>query len=96
MKGMKKSSTSKNQSKTEIALKESERKFRETVTYLDEGYYSVTVEGLLLDHNQAFNRILGIDIDKDMKGAKLPDFWQNPDDRKVYLQELKTSGFINN
>jgi PAS domain S-box-containing protein len=96
MKGMKKSSTSKNQSKTEIALKESERKFRETVTYLDEGYYSVTVEGLLLDHNQAFNRILGIDIDKDMKGAKLPDFWQNPDDRKVYLQELKTSGFIKN
>jgi PAS domain S-box-containing protein len=93
---MKKSNTSKRQNKTEIALLESERKFRETVKYLDEGYYSVTTEGLLLDHNLAFNRILGIDIDQDMKGAKLPDFWQNPDDRKVYLQELMTRGSIMN
>jgi len=37
------------------ALQESERKFRETVTYFDEGYYSVTIDGLLLDHNQAFS-----------------------------------------
>src|SRR4030042_1349065 len=53
------------------ALQESERKFRETIKYLDEGYYSVTTDGLLLDHNQAFNRILGFDIAKDMKGVKL-------------------------
>jgi PAS domain S-box-containing protein len=78
------------------ALQESERKFRETVKYLDEGYYSVTTDGLLLDHNQAFNRILGFDIAKDMKGAKLPDFWQNPDDRKAYLQELMARGSILN
>lgn len=78
------------------ALQESERKFRETVKYLDEGYYSVTIDGLLLDHNQAFNRIFGFDITKDLKGVKLPDFWQNPDERKVYLQELITRGFIRN
>lgn len=78
------------------ALQESERKFRETVTHLDEGYYSVTFEGLLLDHNQAFNRILGYDIAKDLKGIKLPDFWQNSDERKVYLHELMTRGFIRN
>jgi len=78
------------------ALQESERKFRETVTYLDEGYYSVTIDGILLDHNQAFNRILGIDSSKDMKGSRLPDFWQNPDERKLYLQELMTRGFIRN
>jgi PAS domain S-box-containing protein len=81
---------------TQKALQESECKFRETVKYLDEGYYSVTTDGMLLDHNQAFNRILGIDIEKDMKGAKLPDFWQNPDERKVYLQELMTKGSILN
>ena len=77
-------------------LQESERKFRETMKYLDEGYYSVTTDGLLLDHNQAFNRILGFDISKDMKGSKLLDFWQNPDERKVYLQELMTRGSIMN
>ena len=78
------------------ALQESERKFRETIKYLDEGYYSCMMDGVVLDHNQAFNRILGIDITKDLKGSKLPDFWQNPDDRKVYLQELMTRGFIRN
>ena len=46
------------------------------------------MDGVVLEHNQAFNRILGIDISKDMKGSKLPDFWLNPDDRKVYLQEV--------
>jgi PAS domain S-box-containing protein len=78
------------------ALQESERKFRETIKYLDEGYYSCMMDGVVLEHNQAFNRILGLDISKDMKGSKLPDFWQNPEERKVYLQELMTSGFITN
>jgi PAS domain S-box-containing protein len=78
------------------ALQESECKFRETVTYLDEGYYSVTIEGLLLDHNQAFIRILGFDIGQDLAGVKLPDFWQDPEDRKKYLNELITHGFIRN
>jgi PAS domain S-box-containing protein len=78
------------------ALQESERKFRETVKYLDEGYYCVTPEGLLLDYNQAFIRILGFEPTSDMKGVKLPDFWQNTDDRKIYLEELITKGFIRN
>jgi PAS domain S-box-containing protein len=77
-------------------LQESERKFRETLKNLDEGYYSCMMDGIVLEHNQAFNRILGFDISKDMKGTKLPDFWQNPDERKVYLQELMTEGFIVN
>ena len=81
---------------TEKALRESERKFRDTIKYLDQGYYSCMMDGIVLEHNQAFNKVLGIDISKDMKGSKLPDFWQNPDDRKVYLQELMTRGIIMN
>jgi len=96
MKAMKKSSTSESQSKTEISLQECEHKFREIVKYLDEGYYVVTIDGLILDHNQAFNRILGFDIDQDLKGVQLPEFWQNPDERKVYLDKLITTGIIRN
>ncbi|MDD5067843.1 MAG: ATP-binding protein, partial [bacterium] len=61
-----------------------------------EGYYRCTMEGLVLEHNQAFNRILGFDISQDQEGAKLPDFWQDPSDRKEYLNELMTNGFIRN
>jgi PAS domain S-box-containing protein len=82
--------------RTEEALRESERKFRDIIKYLDVGYYSVTADGRLLDHNQAYNRILGFDIAQDLKGQKTPDFWQNPEDRKQYLNELMTQGFIRN
>ena len=58
--------------RAEDALRESERKFRETVVNLDEGYYSVTLDGILLEHNQAFNRMLGYDISQDLKGTICP------------------------
>ena len=50
----------------------------------------------MIDHNQAYNRIIGIDITQELKGQKTPDFWQNPEDRKQYLNELMTHGFIRN
>jgi PAS domain S-box-containing protein len=78
------------------ALRESERKFRDTVRYLDEGYYSCTVDGSLREHNVAFNRILGFKPEEDLKGSKLPDFWQNPEDRNEYLRELMSKGIVRN
>jgi PAS domain S-box-containing protein len=80
----------------EDALRESERKFRETIINLDEGYYSVTLDGKLLEHNQAFNRILGFEIHEDLKGVQLPDFWQNPEERQDYLQAFAATGTIAN
>jgi PAS domain S-box-containing protein len=82
--------------KAEEAMHESERKFRETVVNLDEGFYSVTLDGVLLEHNQAFNRIMGFDSSVDLKGTHLPDFWQNPAERNSYLQEFAAKGFISN
>ena len=78
------------------ALGESEAKFRETVKLLDEGYYRCTLDGVLIEHNLAFNRILGFDADRDLKGSLLPDFWQNPSDRSGYLEELMDKGYIRN
>jgi PAS domain S-box-containing protein len=80
----------------EEALRDSEIKFRETVTYLDEGYYSVTLDGILLDHNKAFNQILGFDTVIDLRGSKLPDFWQNPTERSDYLKAFAVNGLITN
>jgi PAS domain S-box-containing protein len=82
--------------RAEEALQESERKFRETVINLDEGYYSVTLDGKLLEHNQAFSRILGFDSHEDLKGVQLPDFWQDPEQRKEYLKAFAASGSISN
>ena len=80
----------------EQTLLESERKFRDTVTNLDEGYYNVTMDGVLIEHNQAFCRILGFDSNADLKGVHLPDFWQHPDKRKKYLDAVSANGSVSN
>jgi PAS domain S-box-containing protein len=82
--------------RAEEALRKSELKFRETIVNLDEGYYSVTLDGKLLEHNQAFNRILGFDIHKNLKGVQLPDFWQDPGQRQEYLKAFAATGSITN
>lgn len=80
--------------RVEAALRDSERKFRETVLYLDEGYYSVTLEGKLLDHNRAFARIIGFPQDEDLRGTDVPDFWSHPAQRREYVALLTAGGAI--
>jgi PAS domain S-box-containing protein len=78
------------------SLRKSQKKFRDTIMNLDEGYYSVTTDGILIDHNQAFNHILGFDKSQDMRGSHLPDFWLVPEDRLPYLRELTLNGSVVN
>jgi PAS domain S-box-containing protein len=80
----------------EESLRISEKKFRDTIMNLDEGYYNVTTAGILIDHNQAFSHILGFDKSQDLRGFHLPDFWQVPEDRIPYLKELTLNGSITN
>jgi len=61
---------------------------------LKEGFFSTTLDGTLLDYNIAFKDILGLDPAFDAKGIKLPDFWQNPEDRKICIDELIKNEFI--
>ena len=75
-------------------LRESERRFRETVESLDEGYYSATIDGVVLDHNPAFCEVLGISEDADLRGRPLPGFWAQPADRELYVAELLAHGRI--
>jgi PAS domain S-box-containing protein len=75
-------------------LRASERKFRETVESLDEGYYSVTLDGVVLDHNPAFCRVLGIAEGADLRGRHVPDFWATPTDRDAYLAEVQAHGRV--
>ncbi len=63
---------------------------------LMEGFYSVTLDGILLDYNREFAEIFKLDISKNLKGINLPDFWQNPQDRTVYIKEILKNKFIKN
>jgi len=82
--------------RSEKAAREEKNKLQETLDYLDEGYYSVTQEGIILEHNKAFKRILGIEPHVDINGTMTTDFWQDKKERTAYLDELWTKGFIRN
>jgi len=82
------------QKNAEFALRESEKKFREMVENLDEGYYSVTFNGIILDHNQSFVKLMGYSVDYNLRGDSVLPIWQDNRDRKDYLKELLENGSI--
>lgn len=82
--------------KAEEKLKKSEEKYYGMIQNMMEGFYSAQLDGKLVEYNPEFVRIMSLDPNKDHTGIKLPDFWQNPKDRKSYVEELMKNGFIKN
>lgn len=82
------------QKTAELALKESEKRFREIVTNLDEGYYCATFDGSIITCNQAFRRILDIPPELESTEISMSNYWQDLQERQNYLDSLKKDGFI--
>ena len=75
-------------------LTQSESKYRSMISNLMEGFYSVTLDGIILDHNAEFCRILGEPPEKDYRGMESPDLWKDGNARDVYLKTLRQNGFV--
>jgi PAS domain S-box-containing protein len=82
--------------RAEASLRESEKKYHDMILNLMEGFHCVTLDGRLLEYNKEFINILKLDPEKDHTGMRLPDFWQDPNDRQAYLDEMERNGFIKN
>ena len=82
--------------KTLESLQASEEKYRGMIMNLMEGFYSVSLDGVILDHNTEFCRIFKLDPEQDLRGTPLIQFWEFPDDRKRFLEEIMVKGFIRN
>lgn len=81
---------------TEKMLKESEEKYRNIINHLDLGFYQLSWEGIVLSHNPRFCEILGYSPTENLKNRDVHNFWQNPEERNIYLKELKKKGFVKN
>ena len=82
--------------KAENKLKESELKFRNMIYNLDVGFYQVTLDGRMINHNPAHNRILNYDISENLIGKNVADFWQNPEQRDQYVEQLMEDKYAKN
>jgi len=82
--------------KAEERLKESELKYRNMINNLDVGFYQVTLDGIMLNHNPAHNKILEYDLSESLIGKKVTDFWQFPEDREQYLEQILRDNYVKN
>jgi PAS domain S-box-containing protein len=82
--------------RAEEASRENERRYRNIITNLSEGFYSATLDGTLLSHNIEFNKTLGFDPEANLVGTRLPNFWRSSKDRDAYVKELRRQGFVRN
>ncbi|MFX0038103.1 MAG: PAS domain S-box protein [Promethearchaeota archaeon] len=80
----------------EEKLRESEQKYRNLLDNLDVGFYQVTLDGCMLNHNQAHNTILGYDPLESLKNKQVIKFWQNPKDRESYLNYILKNNVAKN
>ncbi|MHA1233968.1 MAG: PAS domain-containing sensor histidine kinase [Promethearchaeota archaeon] len=82
--------------KAEERLKESELKYRNMINNLDVGFYQVTLDGIMLNHNPAHNKILEYELSDSFIGKKVSDFWQYPEDREHYKKQILRDTYAKN
>ncbi|UCC20854.1 MAG: PAS domain-containing sensor histidine kinase [Promethearchaeota archaeon] len=76
--------------------KETELIYGNLLETIDVGFYQVTLDGQMLNHNRAHNIILGYNPSERLESIDVRIFWQNPEDRKIYVDHLLREGFTKN
>jgi PAS domain S-box-containing protein len=66
------------------------------INNLDVGFYQVSLDGTMINHNPAHNRILEYDQTESLIGKKVTDFWQFPEDRDEYLKQILKDSYAKN
>lgn len=81
---------------TEKELQESEQKFRSLVENLNVGVYRNTIdpEGYFIQVNPALARMFGYDSTQEIMDIKVIDLYMDPQQRKLFLQDLKQEGSV--
>jgi len=81
---------------TEKELQESEQKFRSLVENLNVGVYRNTIDpdGYFIQVNPALARMFGYDSTQEIMDIKVIDFYMEPQQRNLFLQDLKQEGSV--
>ncbi len=82
--------------RAEEILSESEEKYRSLVENVTVGIYRTSVgpSGKILEANSALAKLLGFKSAEKLKGTIVTDLFQNPEERKGFINKLMKDGFI--
>ncbi len=70
-------------------LKASEQRYRALFDSTLDGIYRVNADGIFTEMNAAGARIFGHELPHEMLGRYAIEYWRDPRDRDIYLEELK-------
>jgi PAS domain S-box-containing protein len=82
--------------KIQKLLIESREKFKNMIDHLEVGYFFIDLDGFIQYHNPQFHKLLGGKSDKNFITVDVHNFWQNPEERIIYSNEIKKMGFVKN
>jgi len=81
---------------SEEKLRLSEQRLKNIVTNLEEGFYSCTLDGVLMEGNISFRKIFGIDKQITLSTYRIYDFWLNLQQWKAFLGKVMHDGTVTN
>ena len=65
-----------------------------TLNDLDIGFVKVSNDGIILNHNLAFNKIFGFDPEINLIDTKVLDYWLNSEERNKFREILYKNGIV--
>lgn len=75
----------------ERQLKESRKRYQDLFEYSAQAIYFASMDGVLIDHNDSFNRLFEIEPGYS-KEMNIVSFYENPADRNKLIQQLSEKG----
>jgi PAS domain S-box-containing protein len=81
---------------TEQALRKSEERYRSLFEHNLSGVFLSSLDGIILDCNQAFAKILGYDSCDEIIGFSAKPFYTSAEDRSHFIFRLQVEGALNN
>ncbi len=82
--------------RAETRLQKSEQRYRILFEKAVAGVGIISMEGCVIDCNDAWARIFGFDSAAECKGTQAQDLYATPSERELFLAELKQCGFFSN
>lgn len=84
--------------RVEVALRESEEKYRTLAENLNVGIYRNTAgpKGKFIEANPAIVKMFGYKNKKDLLAVNVADLYQNPEDRRKFNRKMLRDGFVKN
>jgi len=82
--------------RAELALRESDAKYRTLVDNLRVGVYrnSAEMDGKILQANPAMGRIFGYESPDEINRINVTDLYHDPEERRRFIDELNKTGFL--